>query len=228
MDNPAVGQSGAFAFLQSRPLQILTVLLLAQATLFYGFTGEERVPLVQPLGMFPIQTASWAMSEEGVVEKEVADVLKADDLLTRNYVSRDFGNIPANLFIAYFQTQRTGKAPHSPKNCLPGSGWAQLQSGSVEVPIPGSAPITVNRYVVAKGESKSLVMYWYQSRNRVVASEYTAKIYLVLDSIRYHRSDTALVRVVVPVVEGKENLADAAAVSFIQSFFQDLKGYFPA
>ena len=43
-------------------------------------------------------------------------------------------------------------------------------------------------------------MYWYQSRQRVVASEYTAKFWVMADAIRLNRTDTALVRVVMPIL----------------------------
>ena len=76
-------------------------------------------------------------------------------------------------------------------------------SDEIAITIPGRAePIEANRYVVAKGDQKSLVLYWYQSRDRVVASEYKAKFYVVADALRYNRTDTALVRVVVPIIDG--------------------------
>ena len=61
------------------------------------------------------------MVREGVIEQDEKDVLRADDYLTRQYARRR--TKPANLFVAYFQSQRAGQTPHSPKNCLPGSGW---------------------------------------------------------------------------------------------------------
>ena len=73
--------------------------------------------------------------------------------------------------------QRTGKAPHSPKNCLPGAGWVQEQSGMVDVAIAGEpAPIRLNRYVVSRGQNQSAVLYWYQARNRTIASEYESAL----------------------------------------------------
>ncbi len=70
--------------------------------------------------------------------------------------------------------------------------------------------------------------YWYQSRNRVVASEYTAKIQTVMDSIRYNRTDTAIVRVVVPVVNDREEEAEKQAADFVRAMFPELVAYFPA
>jgi EpsI family protein len=220
--------NGPFAFLTRRPAQILTILLLIQAVLYYTkINNSEYKPLVKPLSEFPLLTGKWQLAQEGVVDEETRDVLKADDLMTRTYSSPEHP-LGANLFIAYFQSQRTGKGPHSPKNCLPGSGWTQEQSGTTEITLPGGRRIVINRYLVSRGDNKSLVLYWYQSRDRVVASEYMAKIHLVVDSIRLNRSDTSLVRVVVPVVQNDIASADRAAENFVQSFFKDLEGYFPA
>jgi EpsI family protein len=134
-----------------------------------------------------------------------------------------------SLFVAYFSTQRTGKAPHSPKNCLPGSGWEPSREDYLTVEVPGMPqPIEVNRYIVAKGENQSVVLYWYQSQHRVIASEYEAKFWTVTDAIRYNRTDTALVRVVVPIVAGNEDAAQDLAVEFVRTFFQPLKNHLPA
>jgi EpsI family protein len=136
--------------------------------------------------------------------------------------------VPVNLFVAYFRSQRTGQTPHSPKNCLPGAGWVPSVAEETSIPIEGRAPIEVNRYVISKGDVKSIVLYWYQSRDRVVASEYTAKVYVVADAIRYNRTDTALVRVVVPVIGNNEAAANEAAVKFVQTLFNPLRKHFPA
>ena len=89
-----------------------------------------------------------------MVEQEVQDVLKADELLTRSYVNAG-QQMAAHLFVAYFRSQRTGQTPHSPKNCLPGSGWIPSVSDVIHIDIPGRQPIEANRYVVAKGDQKS-------------------------------------------------------------------------
>src|SRR5688572_2206666 len=107
-------------FLRTTGAKVLTAVLLLQAVLVYGFNRHEQIPQNRPLSQVPTQMGSWNLQQEGVVEKEVQDVLRADELLTRTYVSMD-QRIGAHLFVAYFRSQRTGQAPHSPKNCLPGS-----------------------------------------------------------------------------------------------------------
>jgi EpsI family protein len=204
-------------FLSSKSARLLSLVLLVQAGTFYGFSRSENIPARAPLAGFSIANTPWQMLEETELDKETLEVLKADDILSRVYVDRQTGQY-ATLFVAYFETQRTGKAPHSPKNCLPGSGWTETQGGTVDIDIPGRpSPISVNRYVVARGENQSVVLYWYQSRDRVIASEYSAKIYTVADAIR----------IVVGVNGGNTDKALETAISFAKTVFNPLKSYLP-
>lgn len=212
-----------------RSVRILSIVLFCQAGLFYGFSRHENVPAHRPLSEFSFpSTTNWSMIQDVQLDQDTLDVLKADDIMSRVYENTNNSTV-ATLFVAYFDTQRTGKTPHSPKNCLPGSGWAPSQNGIVDIAIPGQPdPIHVNRYVVSRGQNQSVVLYWYQSHNRIVASEYAAKIYTVSDSIRYNRSDTALVRVVVGADDGDIPKALDTAESFVKAFFQPLKNWLPA
>ncbi|HVX66212.1 MAG TPA: EpsI family protein, partial [Bryobacteraceae bacterium] len=126
---------GTFRFLRSRHARVLTVLLAAQLAGLFAFSRKEAVPDTRPLDMLPAQLGSWSLVQRGTVEKEILDVLKADDVLTRTYADNN-SPTAANLFVAFFKSQRTGQAPHSPKNCLPGSGWMQSQSDVVNISVP--------------------------------------------------------------------------------------------
>jgi EpsI family protein len=220
--------SGSFRFLKSAPARVLTAVLLLQMAGFVAVSRRETVPLARPLSAFPSQLGAWSLVRESPVDQETMEVLRADDVLSRTYADPARGR-GASLFVAYFKSQRTGQAPHSPKNCLPGAGWTPSESDVLAISVPGRAqPILVNRYVVAKGEDKSVVLYWYQSRNRVIASEYRAKFYLVADAIRYNRTDTALVRVIVPVAGNDAAAATTTAEEFVQAFFMALRRHLPA
>jgi EpsI family protein len=215
-------------FLTSKPAIGLTAVLLAQGTLYYATASRsERVSPVAPLQSFPAAIGPWRLYQDVPVEKEIQDVLKADDTLNRVYVDPSRG-AQAMLFIAYFKTQRVAAAPHPPKNCLPGAGWEPVETpGVIPIAVSGrQSPIVVNRYVVALGDARDVVLYWYQSHNRIIASEYSAKLWLIADSIRYHRSDTALIKVVVPFA-GDSEFAVRTAVAFVQAAFPMLAAQFP-
>jgi EpsI family protein len=214
-----------FKFLSSRAALAATVLIVLQGALIYSAVRPESPPSGRALSQFPASLGSWTLAQEGVIDADTQAVLKADDLLNRFYSGNGTG---ANLFVAAFRSQRNGKAPHSPKNCLPGSGWTPLESSYASIDVGGTMPIQVNRYVVAHGDERSLVLYWYQSRDRAIASEYTAKFWVVVDAMRLNRTDTALVRVVVPIVNRDEAAADKSAADFVRSFYGTLRQYLPA
>ncbi len=156
----------------------------------------------------------------------MAQELGADRLLSRTYFETATGSL-ASLFVAWFQTQRGGvRQPHSPQACLPASGWTPEVKGEVTLDTTAGS-ITVNRYVVANGTLRAVVLYWYQTPRRVVASEWAAKLWLLADALRDKRTDTALVRVTVWSGEGRDEAATKAAIGFARAVYPQLREYLP-
>lgn len=206
---------------------MVTLLLVGQAAILYSSIRPESVPPGKPLDTFPIRVGPWQLEQEGVIDQDTRDVLKADDLLNRVYADPS-ARQGADLFIAAFRSQRNGKAPHSPKNCLPGNGWTPLNEREIQIDVGARAPIPVNEYVVQHGESRSVVLYWYQSRDRAVANEYKAKFWVIADAIRYDRTDTALIRVIVPILNRDTATAEGTAIRFVQTFYDPIRRFLPA
>ena len=217
----------SFAFLKSKPAILLTILLLSQAVMLLALNHGERPVVTIPLVDMPSVIGNWTKVQDGVIDQETLDVLKSDDVINREY-ARSNGGDHALLFVAMFRSQRNGKTPHSPKNCLPGSGWIQETTGTIHIDVAGEAtPIEANRYIVAKGDSKAVVIYWYQSRDRSVASEYWAKYYVMLDAIRYNRSDTSIIKVTTGVGPDGAQQAEDVGVDLIRSSHAVLLKYLP-
>jgi EpsI family protein len=215
------------SLLNSPAARVLAGVLLLQAAAFYAVASRaEATPPVAPLNSFANGIGEWSKTREFPLEKEEADVLRADDTTNRIYANPQ--GTEASLFIAFFKTQRYGQSPHSPKNCLPGAGWQYNQDRKLPIAVPGLAePIRVNEYVIARGDEESVVLYWYHSHKRVIAGELAAKIWLVADAVRYRRSDTALVRVIVPVRDGAREAAERSAIEFVQASFPYVTRQFP-
>jgi EpsI family protein len=209
--------------------RVLTALLVIQGIVFYTVAlRAEDIPPVSPLVAFPGSIHGWEMYKDVKIEQETLDVLKADDTLNRIYIDPQRTS-QVYLFVAFFKTQRYGQAPHSPKNCLPGSGFEPIESGPISIAVPGrDKPIEVNRYLTARGEEKSVTLYWYQSHNRIIAGEFAAKFWLIADSIRYHRSDSSLVKVVVPVRDNDAATATRIATEFVQTIFAPISRQLPS
>lgn len=202
----------------------LSLLLIAQAAAYHSLPKAERSFEARPLRELPAELGPWRMVGDYEIEPEIQRVLQADDTLNRSY-TRPGAPVPVSLFIAFFRSQTSGAAPHSPKNCLPGSGYAPVESSTVRLSAGPTGEVEVNRYVVARGDSRSVVLYWYQTPARIIASEFAAKFWLAVDSIRYRRSDTSLVRLVVPMSGGWD--ADAEARQFAAELLPVLSGFLP-
>lgn len=201
------------------------LLLAAAALIIHAHDKPEITPPRLPLSSFPMQVAGWHGTSVPITAAELA-VLGPGEFLMRDYETST--GDPVSLYIAYFPSQRTGDTIHSPKNCLPGSGWSPLESGELEVRNPDGSTMTVNRYIVSKGLSRALVLYWYQAHGHVAASEYMAKLRLVEDAIRMNRTDGALVRIVVPVsTPSGLNQAQHTALAFLAKAQPMLDQYIP-
>ena len=178
---------------------VVTTCLLAGTGIFLQARHGQEIIAPRPVfTTFPRQLGIWTGTDVPI-PGEVAAVLGPGDFLSRIYQDGLVSDAPIDLFMAYFPSQRAGDTIHSPRNCLPGSGWRPIESGQTILSIPGQEPFTANRYVIAKGADRRLVLYWYQAHNRAVASEYWAKFYLIADSIRINRSDGSLIRITTPL-----------------------------
>jgi EpsI family protein len=213
-------------------LVIVAVCLAGASAYLAAANRDEVIPPRTPLGALPMTIDNMTGRREADLTPEVLAVLGADDYITRTYRGSDASIV--GLYIGYHQTQREGDTIHSPLNCLPGAGWIPLEQGRKTVEVTGwpettaATPIEINRVVIGKGLDRQLVLYWYQSHRRVVAGEYWGKIYTVLDSIRYHRTDAALVRVITPMEDEGGVSADARAEKFVQKLFPLLIPHLPS
>jgi EpsI family protein len=208
-------------------LFVLTTLFLARAS------KAEPTPIRESLAGLPIVLGNWQGRVERDFEPEIVRVLGVDDYTVRSYSS---AGRRVGLYIGYHATQRHGDTIHSPLNCLPGAGWTPAMQDRAVVTVADPATgadrhIQINKVVIERGLDRQLVLYWYQSHGRVVASEYWGKVYTVVDAIRHNRTDAALVRVIAPVASRDADelaTAEKAAVEFVQTLFPHLGKHLPS
>jgi EpsI family protein len=211
------------------PIRLLTlgVSFLMTAAYLAHASRPEQIPPRAPFASFPAQLGDWTGRSAPEFGRDVIDALGVDEYVNRYYTT---GNRLAHVYIGYYSSQRQGSSIHSPMNCLPGAGWVAVESGRRMLATAGG-PAAVNRLIVQKGLDRQLVLYWYESHGRTIASEYWSKIYLVLDSIRLGRSDAALVRIIAPIdgsLPNGEALADRSAIDLAETMFPALGRYLPS
>ncbi|MGB9199343.1 MAG: VPLPA-CTERM-specific exosortase XrtD [Terriglobales bacterium] len=189
------------------------LLMMITASYLWVRGQDEIFPPRQPLSSIPMQINGW----NGVgttLDQQTLDILGNPEYILRDYVDPSQSGSWINLFIAYYATQKAGETPHTPAHCLPGAGWTPTKREVIAFRRPDGSSFPANRFVIAKGGERQLVIYWFQAQGLEVASEYRLKYYLVANSIRLHRSDGALIRIMTPMDEGES--ADAAQARVMQ------------
>jgi EpsI family protein len=204
----------------------LTVIVLAGTAIFLDSRPRYEVnPPRQILASLPQQLGVWRGTDLPI-SSEDRETLGHGDFLSRSYQD-DSSASYVDLFMAYLPSQGPGDTLHSPQHCIPGSGWFPLESGRIMLTAPGRAPFQVSRYLVAKGSDRTLVLYWYWAHDRAVASEYSAKYYLVKDALHLNRTDGAMIRITTPIRGEPVTAAERRLVAFAQELVPLINSYAP-
>ena len=204
-------------------LAITAAVLLGAIVLLSKTAVPGKPPGHQPLAALPLALGDWSGDELDMTQRLV-DAAGVDDFANREYHD-DAGNW-LQLYIGYYNNQRTADLIHSPRNCLPAAGWETVQTGKLRVDIPSHAPIVVNDFLIAKGLQRQVVLYWYEGRGRTIASEYTSKFWMMGDALTRRRTDGALVRINIFIRENEAN-SRARAVAFLQALYPRLSEFVP-
>lgn len=193
----------------ARPYLVTVAVMAATLTLARAIDSRRDEPLAAPLDSIPVDVGGWKGEADPGLRADILAVLAPTSYISRTYRR---GNESLQFFVAYYANQRAGESMHSPRHCLPGGGWEFLRYGEISLPV-GSGTIAVNENVIQKDGARMCVMYWYQSRRRVIADEYRAKLFLMRDALVERRTGGAIVRIMCPAdgtaLEGAREFAAA-------------------
>jgi EpsI family protein len=162
-------------------------------------------PLEQSLTTISDSVAGWKLDRTLQLDAPGLKALAPTEYLLRKY-QKNASEL--DLFISFYAQQRAGESMHSPKHCLPGAGWEIWEQGSTAVDFH-NRPVTVNKYVIEYQQNRMLMLYWYQTGQRVIASEYLGKVLLARDTLLTGRTAGSIVRITVPY--GPDALKEATA-----------------
>jgi EpsI family protein len=181
-----------------------TVCLLLMTMGAYGLSLRRNPDsLAAPLDSIPTGIDGWTQTETQQLSAGTLGKLLPTTYLSRTYSK---GGQQMGLFIAYYAQQRAGESMHSPKHCLPGSGWEIWRYGSASIPVDNT-PTKINQYFIQNSGQRMLVFYWYQSKDRIIADEYLGKVLLIRDTLLAGHTAGAIVRIMLPDVPGAADQA---------------------
>lgn len=210
----------------SRAITASALMIFTMVCLGY-FSRVEEADVKKPLSTFPTQVGEW-IGKTDRFDKKVYEMLGVSDSFLCDYRSPDGRQV--QLYVGFYRRQDETSAIHSPKNCMPGAGWAIVQSSIEEFSLPHGNPGKAQgiKLVLEKAGQRQIVLYWFQSQGRYIASEYWHKIYLVIDSITRHRTDGAFVRLITPAARNEEEKALRTLKDFAGLMIPVLKEHLPS
>lgn len=196
------------------------VVLLLAGTLIASRVTERRRPesLARPLENIPTDIQGFRATDDPPFSERLLSRLRPSAYLSRTYLRNQSA---INLLVAFYEQQKAGESMHSPKACLPASGWEIWDHGTAWVPVKGRK-FKVNRYAIQNSGERKLVLYWYQSKRRIIANEYAAKVLLVRDALIEGYTGGSIVRIIVPDKPGGLE----QAVNFASEVIPAMEGCF--
>ncbi len=204
---------------------VVPTVFVLMVGIYIGTLNEraEVIPERMDFSDYPLTFGDWS-GQRGSIEKYYLDELKLDDYVIADYRNGS-GDGTVNLYLAYYASQRSGAAAHSPKSCIPGGGWQIKSHDVVDIGVLGKS---VNRLLIQKGDYGQLVYYWFDQRGRNITNEYMVKWYLFWDSMTAGRTDGALVRLTTVVQPGEDVMkADNRLAEFAGLIKSTLPDYIP-
>jgi EpsI family protein len=211
----------------------LAVLALNFYTYHY-FARNAVIPSHESFASFPLEAGDWRCKEKQVLDEAVLENLGATDYLICDYYRAD--STLVQVYVGYHATQIREEGGgsgensiHPPAHCLPGSGWDIIDSRTVPLDLPGlpQPDATVKRLVIARGNARQLVYYWYQSQGRVISEDWKKILYVSFDRATRRRTDGSLVRFTIPILRDDEEGAERAFESLARQILPILQRYIP-
>jgi EpsI family protein len=209
---------------------IIAVLFVALNSYAYNnlATGDV-IPERDTFINFPDEFENWKCQERLTMDQDVLDNLGVTDYIICTYRNAELKQ-RVEFYAGYHEKQDrsdSGKTTliHPPEHCLPGSGWDIIDTTIIPVDfgIAGEA----KRVIIAKGQARSLVYFWYQSRGHVIGTNIDRLRHLFLDRAFRRRTDGSLLRFTMPVIRGDFEEADETFRNFAGAMAGGLPRFIP-
>ena len=202
---------------------VVLYLLLGLAAVYVHTRSEASVPVNTPLKQFPQRAGEWRMTGEARFDSRVLAVLLPTDYISRSYENSQGDRVA--LYIGYHDGGPNSGPIHSPKQCLPGSGWNRVDDEARSIDVNGRKADYV-RATYQKDSLKQIFLYWFQVRDQFLTNEYALKIAMAMNSFLDNRRDSSFIRI--SVMSGDdEDKARLVGEEFIAAFLPAIEKSLP-
>jgi EpsI family protein len=206
----------------------LSLLGMLATLLIVGFLAVAPEPVVVKTNLenLPMKIGAY-QGREASFPEEVYRELNADKNVYRHYRSGDGSEI--DLYIGYYGTAKGGRTGHNPYACLPGSGWAivDTQKARIRGPAP-SSEVEVNYVRAWKDDVNVVMIHWYQTAGTtVVSTGFQQNIERFWGRLFRNRNDGATVQISAQASDEQVAEAGKKVKEFAAQVLRLLPGYWP-
>lgn len=202
---------------------LVVLILLCAAAAVTNLQRDILPPRTKGLQTFPSALGQWTMTANTVFSEPLLKILRPSDYVMRSYADPQ-GRV-IGIYVGYHDGGKDAGPIHSPRNCLPGSGWFALGSGEMDV-AAGGGTVRIVRTVYAKDREEVIFYYWYEVRGQSLTSDWELKFTELKNALLYHRKDAAFIRLDISSEFRRD--ADALVTDFIRAAYPALKDYLPS
>jgi len=198
--------------MDKKPFIIILIILIITFVFVYLVRNYQPASTHEVnLADFPLEIDGWIGEKEDIPDY-VFTQLNPVDIFSANYINKN--GVRINLLVDYFESNNVG-GPHSPRNCLPGSGWVILESADRNIKF-GNRSIAASRMNLRLGETGKIMDFWYLTKYGETSNDYLFKFYAMLSSLTFKPTDVAFIRIITD--------SDSASVSALNDFEQSVLG----
>lgn len=202
--------------------RVLVIIAFLAVGAYFGQGRVESAVLTQrALDDFPATMGPWRSAGQVFFDGKTLSVLRPTDYLYRLYTD---GEHRIGLYVGFHGGGEGAGPIHSPRNCLPSSGWMVLDEARRDLPTP-EGTVRLMRATFAKGDEGSVYYYWYQVRGATMAGDLELKLAELQNAFLHGRRDAAFIRLDVPMAQAAG--ADEAVADFVTRLYPLLLGYLP-
>ena len=169
------------------------------------------------LERIPSAVGNWTMDGSFTIDEAVLAELRPSDYLWRSYSDPQGRRL--DLYIGFHGSGEDVGAVHSPKHCLPGSGWNLIEQDVEHIGTP-DGELGAVRAVYTLDRTSMLFYYWYMVGGETYTNEYMVKLAELKELLVHRRKNTFLVRVSASTDGGPE--AEESIRSFMRALYPAL------
>ena len=210
--------------MEKRRWHLAAIIVLIVGTWVLTVQATPEVLTVLPAETATMDYATIPYSINGWTGRDVQIEDNAFTILNRDadfWMVREYHKGHDRMVLSLVSTldQRKLFRIHIPDICLPAQGWTIADHSTHRLNLEHHDPFLITKLLANKGTTKSQVLYWFTSSDRVAESKIWHRLLLVWDGITGERTPGTLIQVTAPITDKDRNTTLKLQEEFLEIMY---------